>query len=56
MSVDLKNKNFLKLLDFNKNELRYLLDLSKKLKEAKYAGKEEKKLIYCYLLSVFEDE
>ena len=34
-----------KLLDFNKNELRYLLDLSKELKDAKYAGREEKKLI-----------
>ena len=54
MSVDLKNKNFLKLLDFNKNELRYLLDLSKELKAAKYAGNEKKKLVGKNFALIFE--
>ena len=54
MSVNLKNKNFLKLLDFNKDELRYLLDLSKELKAAKYAGKEEKRLVGKNFALIFE--
>lgn len=31
----LKNKSFLKIMDFDKEELEYLLELSKNLKEAK---------------------
>ncbi len=54
MAIDLKGKNFLKLLDFNKDELRYFLDLSKKLKADKYAGKEEKKLIGKNFALIFE--
>jgi len=54
MSVDLKNKNFLKLLDFNKNELRYLLDLSKELKAAKYGGTEKKRLVGKNFALIFE--
>ncbi|MCF6269375.1 MAG: ornithine carbamoyltransferase [Melioribacteraceae bacterium] len=54
MSVNLKSKNFLKLLDFNKEELRYLLDLSKELKAAKYAGKERKKLEGKNIALIFE--
>lgn len=35
MSVNLKGKSFLKLLDFSKEEIRYLLDLSKQFKSLK---------------------
>lgn len=31
--MDLKNKDFLKLLDFNEKEIRYLLDMAKSFKE-----------------------
>ena len=44
MNIDLKNKNFLKLLDFTPEEIAFLLDLSKELKEAKYNGTEVQKL------------
>ena len=54
MSVDLKGKNFLKLIDFSKEELRYFLDLSKKLKADKYAGKEEQKLVGKNFALIFE--
>jgi len=54
MSISLKGKNFLKLADFSKEELRYLLDLSKKLKADKKAGKEEKKLVGKNIALIFE--
>lgn len=44
MSVNLTKRNFLKLLDFSPEEIQYLLDLSKELKNAKKAGKEVQKL------------
>lgn len=34
-SIDLKGRSFLKLLDFTTDEIRYLLDLSKELKQKK---------------------
>ena len=37
-TMNLKNRNFLTLLDFSKEEIRYLLDLSKDLKEKKKNG------------------
>jgi ornithine carbamoyltransferase len=54
MALDLKGKNFLKLIDFSKEELRYFLDLSKKLKADKYAGKEEQKLVGKNFALIFE--
>ncbi|MEN8193903.1 MAG: ornithine carbamoyltransferase, partial [Bacteroidota bacterium] len=54
MSLDLKNRNFLKLLDFTKEELTYLLDLSRDLKSAKYLGEEEKKLEGKNIALIFE--
>jgi ornithine carbamoyltransferase len=54
MAVNLKNRNFLKLLDFNKNEIRFLLDLSKNLKAAKYGGYEEPKLKGKNIALIFE--
>ncbi len=44
MAFNLRNRNFLKLLDFTPKEMQYLLDLSKELKAAKYAGTERKRL------------
>lgn len=38
MSVNLKGKNFLKIMDFSAKELEYLLDLSADLKAKKKAG------------------
>jgi ornithine carbamoyltransferase len=40
MAFNLRNRNFLKLLDFTPEEIKFLLDLSKDLKAAKYAGTE----------------
>jgi len=54
MSINLKNRNFLKLLDFSKEELTYLLKLSKDLKSAKYLGEEEKMLEGKNFALIFE--
>ncbi len=54
MAVNLKNKSFLKLLDFTPKEIRYLLDLSKNLKEEKKNGKEKKKLKGKNIALIFE--
>ncbi len=39
MAVDLKGRSYLTLMDFSGEEIRYLLDLGKKLKAKKKAGK-----------------
>lgn len=44
MSFNLKNRNFLKLLDFEKRDIVYILDLARDLKRAKYAGNEVQRL------------
>ncbi len=44
MSFNLKNRSFLKLLDFEKRDLVYILDLARDLKRAKYAGNEIQRL------------
>lgn len=54
MSINLKNRSFLKLLDFTPEEIKYLLDLSFELKKAKYAGLEEKKLNGKNIALIFE--
>jgi len=40
----LRNRNFLKLLDFSPKEIHFLLDLSRDLKRAKYIGTEFQRL------------
>ena len=35
--MNLKNRNFITLLDFSTEEITYLLELSKRLKKEKYA-------------------
>ena len=54
MAFNLKGRNFLKLLDFNQRELRYLLDLSRDLKRAKYAGTEQQHLKGKNICLIFE--
>jgi ornithine carbamoyltransferase len=54
MAVSLKNKSFLKLLDFTPKEIRYLLNLSKKMKSDKKSGKEKKKLKGKNIALIFE--
>jgi len=44
MSLNLKGRSFLKLIDFSKREMVYLLDLARDLKRAKYAGTEVQRL------------
>ena len=40
MAVSFRNRSFLKLLDFETEEIQYLLDLAAELKEAKKSGTE----------------
>ena len=42
MAFNLRNRSFLKLLDFTPKEIQYFLDLARDLKRAKYAGTEVK--------------
>ena len=50
----LKGRSFLKLLDFTTEELQYLLNLAKKLKENKKNKTEEKKLTGKNIALIFE--
>ncbi len=54
MGFNLRNKNFLKELDFTKEELVFLLKLSKDLKAAKYAGTEQQRLAGKNIALIFE--
>jgi ornithine carbamoyltransferase len=54
MSYNLKNRSFLKEIDFEPAELRYLLRLSESLKLAKYAGTETKRLAGREIALIFE--
>jgi len=44
MAFNLRNRSFLKLLDFTPQEINFLLDLAADLKKAKYAGTEQQRL------------
>ncbi|MBW3697485.1 ornithine carbamoyltransferase [Vibrio sp. T187] len=54
MAFNLRNRNFLKLLDFTPKEIQFLLDLSADLKKAKYAGTEQKRLSGKNIALIFE--
>ncbi len=56
MAYNLKNRNFLKLLDFTPKEISFLLDLSADLKKAKYAGTEQPRLSGKNIALIFEKE
>ncbi|MBN2890381.1 MAG: ornithine carbamoyltransferase [Bacteroidales bacterium] len=54
MAFNLKNRNFLKLLDFTPQEIKFFLKLSADLKAAKYAGIEQKNLVGKNIALIFE--
>ncbi|PKQ62271.1 ornithine carbamoyltransferase [Labilibaculum filiforme] len=54
MAFNLRNRNFLKLLDFTPKEMQYLLDLSRDLKRAKYAGTEVQTMKGKNIALIFE--
>src|SRR5512136_1701247 len=54
MAFNLRNRHFLKELDFTPQELQYLLKLSADLKAAKYAGMEEQRLKGKNIVLIFE--
>ncbi|MCX7985721.1 MAG: ornithine carbamoyltransferase [Bacteroidales bacterium] len=54
MAVNLRNRSFLKLLDFTPEEIKYLLDLSRELKSAKRAGTEQQRLRGKNIALIFE--
>ena len=51
---NLRNRSFLKEIDFRPDELRFLLQLSEALKTAKYAGVEAKRLAGKEIALIFE--
>ncbi len=54
MAYNLKNRHFLKLLDFSTKEIAFLLELSKDLKKAKYMGTEVPQLKNKNIALIFE--
>jgi ornithine carbamoyltransferase len=54
MAINLKNRNFLKLLDFSADEIMYLLDLAASLKGEKKSGKEVQRLRGKNIALIFE--
>lgn len=54
MALNLRNRHFLKELDFTPQEFRFLLDLSAQLKAAKYAGTEQQRLRGKNIALIFE--
>jgi ornithine carbamoyltransferase len=54
MACNLRNRHFLKLLDFTPGEIRFLLKLAADLKAAKYAGYEQQRLRGKNIAIIFE--
>ena len=54
MAYNLRNRSFLKLLDFSPREIQFLLDLAADLKKAKYAGTEQPRLKGKNIALIFE--
>lgn len=54
MSIDLRGRSFLTLVDFTPNEIRYLLDLSFELQAAKREGREIARLQGLNIALIFE--
>ncbi|WP_456064508.1 ornithine carbamoyltransferase [Clostridium tagluense] len=51
---NLRNRNFLTLMDFSPKEINYFLDLARDLKRAKYAGTEQQTLKGKNIALIFE--
>ncbi|ELY4853722.1 ornithine carbamoyltransferase [Cronobacter turicensis] len=54
MTINLKNRNFLKLLDYTPAEIQYLIDLAMQLKADNKAGREKKTLVGKNIALIFE--
>jgi ornithine carbamoyltransferase len=54
MLYNLHNRNFLKLLDFRPEEIKFLLDLASDLKKAKHSGNEQPRLKGKNIALIFE--
>ena len=54
MAYNLRNRNFLKLLDFTPRELHHFLDLARELKRAKYTGTEVPRMVGKNIALIFE--
>lgn len=54
MAITLKNRNFLKLLDYTPEEIQHLIDLAIALKSAKKNGHEQKTLLSKNIALIFE--
>ncbi len=56
MAFNLKNRHFLKELDFTPQEIKFLLDLAFELKKSKYAGTEQPRLKGKNIVLLFEKD
>ncbi|MDL2315317.1 ornithine carbamoyltransferase subunit F, partial [Bacteroidales bacterium OttesenSCG-928-C19] len=56
MAFNLRNRSFLKLLDFTPKEIQYMLDLARDLKRAKYAGTEVQTMKGKNVVLLFEKD
>ena len=54
MAFNLKNRHLLSLVNHSEREIKYLLDLARDLKRAKYAGNEQQKLKGKNIALIFE--
>ncbi|WIM84320.1 ornithine carbamoyltransferase [Gallibacterium anatis] len=54
MPINLRQRHFLRLMDFTPQEIQFLLDLAAELKKAKYAGTEQPRLKGKNIALVFE--
>jgi ornithine carbamoyltransferase len=54
MGYNLRNRSYLKLLDFSPRDIRYLLDLARDLKRAKYGGYEQQQMKGKNIAIIFE--
>ena len=54
MGVNIRGKNYLKLLDYTSEEIRYLLDLSKNFKQMKRTGVSHRYLEGKNIVLLFE--
>jgi ornithine carbamoyltransferase len=54
MAFNLRNRSFVKLLDFTPQEIKFLLKLSADLKAAKYGGYEQPRLQGKNIALIFE--
>lgn len=56
MAFNVRNRNFLKLLDFSPKEIQFFLDLAADLKKAKYTGTEQPMLKGKNIVLLFEKD